>query len=80
MKRTILILTAFLVCLVNARAQHKLDSVEICVLLYPDGHAYVQEERTMDIGNEGTECFIKFNEMDGMSVSLEEVHDETGEA
>lgn len=58
--------------------QHRLDTVGICVLLYPDGHAYVQEERTMYIGDQGTECYIKFHNMGDMKVSLESVTDESG--
>ena len=77
MKRYLIIVCAELFAL-PFYAQHVLDSVQICALLYPDGHAYVQEERTMMIGDGGTECYISFNAMDGMSVTLEGVSDERG--
>ena len=79
MRRCLSSLVVFMLSLVAASAQHRMDTVQVCVLLHPDGHAYVQEERVMDIGDEGTECYISFNNMNGIGVTLINVSDERGE-
>lgn len=71
-------LLAWLTAATTLHAQHRLDTVKVSVMLFPDGHAYVREVRVMDIGNEGTECYIAFHNMDDMSVELVGVSDESG--
>ena len=56
-----------------AAAQHSLDTLEIYVLLNRDGSAYVEEQRNMYAGADGTECYIRMYNMGDMEVSDLEV-------
>lgn len=57
---------------------HTLDSLIIDIVLEPNGDAYIEEYRKMYIGSTGSECFIKFYNMDDMKVSLYGVSDDDG--
>lgn len=54
--------------LLPAVAQHTLDSLVMVVSLRRDGSAKIQELRYMNIGHDGTECFIKQYNMGDMTV------------
>ena len=74
MKR-LLTVVAFFVMATTAFAQHRLNYMMMNVVLDTNGDAYVQELRQMDIGSQGTECYISFNnlpegmELQGLTVS-----------
>ena len=66
------------VCLTTTAtfAQHSLDYLFMDVVLDTNGDAYVQEMRSMDIGDYGTECYITFNNLqDGMELKDLSVRD-----
>lgn len=77
MKRLLTTLLAAVIIVVSATAQHQLDSLFINVCLHRDGSADIQEFRTMYIGDEGTECFIKMYNLGDMSISDFSVYEDT---
>ncbi|MBR6904851.1 MAG: DUF2207 domain-containing protein [Bacteroidales bacterium] len=75
MRKTILL---FSLCLIAsaAMAQFTLEQVFINVQLHRDGSATVTETRQAQIGNEGTEGYIAFNDMDDIEVRDLQVWDD----
>ena len=69
MKRLLTTILTLLCLVPMGMAQHSLDSLFMTVTLHRDGSADVVELRYMDIGDEGTECFIKMYNMGDMDVS-----------
>ena len=73
MRRLMTALVAVAAIVATAAAQHSLDTLEIYVLLNRDGSAYVQEQRDMYAGRDGTECYIRMYNLGNMEVSDLEV-------
>lgn len=68
MRRLLTTLLLVATALTSATAQHTLDSLYMFVTLNRDGSAQIQEQRYMNICNDGTECFIKMYNMGDMEV------------
>lgn len=71
----------FLLCLLTAApmmGRPQLHDLEIRVVLSHQGDALITETRRMTIDDEGTECYIGLDHLDGSTVSKLQVSDETG--
>ena len=60
-------------------AQNTLEKLDLWVVLEPDGSGIVGEERHAIIGEQGTEGYIAFNNMEDMQVVGLAVDDEDDE-
>lgn len=74
--RRLMALMAALMLSVAAMAQHHLKEVFVYVVLQPDGSAEVTEMRWAEMGEQGTEGFITFNNMGDIEVKDLQVTDE----
>ncbi len=72
MKRFIIILVALLATTVGLRAQHRLDSLYIWVVLKPNGDAYIEEDRYMRLGDEGTEVYEKMYNLSDRQMGIKD--------
>lgn len=68
-----------LLCVISSAVcgQHSLDKLLMKVTLKKDGSARIIERRDVQVGTEGTEGFITFNNMDNMKVCNLKVFDDT---
>lgn len=77
--RKVLTLTILCLVLTVAKAQHSLQQIVMKVALRQDGSAMVTELRKMQVGTQGTEGFITFNNiMDDIEVTDLKVTDDRG--
>ncbi len=75
--KTVLLL-ALLASATSLWARPQLRNLDIQVVLARNGDAYITETRTMDIDDEGTECYIVIGNLNGSEVRDLRVSDETG--
>lgn len=69
MKRIIFFWT-LLTVVVSLRAQHRLDSLYIWVVLQPNGDAYIEEDRYMWLDDEGTEVYEKMYNLNDRQMGI----------
>ena len=73
-----LLLLMLLASAMNLSAYSSLNSLDIRVVLSCNGDAHITETRKMDIGWEGTECYIVIGNLEGSQIRDFMVKDETG--
>lgn len=73
----IVLLLALLASATTLWARPQLRNLDILVVLARNGDAYITETRTMDIDNEGTECYIVIGNLNGSEVRDLRVSDES---
>ena len=73
----IVLLLALLASATTLWARPQLRNLDIQVVLARNGDAYITETRTMDIDNEGTECYIVIGNLNGSEVRDLRVSDES---
>ena len=71
-------LLVLLASAINLSAYSSLNSLDIRVVLSRNGDAHITETRKMDIGWEGTECYIVIGNLEGSQIRDFMVKDETG--
>ena len=71
-------LLVLLASAMNLSAITNLNSLDIRVVLSRNGDAHITETRKMDIGWEGTECYIVIGNLEGSKIRDFMVKDETG--
>ena len=71
-------LLVLLASAMNLSAYSSLNSLDIRVVLSRNGDAHITETRKMDIGWEGTECYIVIGNLEGSQIRDFMVKDETG--
>lgn len=67
-----------LLMVVDVSARPRLNDLNIYVELFDNGDARITESRLMEIDNEGTECYIVIENLNGSEVKDLGVSDETG--